>query len=75
MNPQVVKFVVLSVFFVLLVVLGFALYYVFTNKGGSKKTAYALSLRVTITALLLLGVIIAAHIGWVRPHQIYDISR
>jgi succinate dehydrogenase/fumarate reductase cytochrome b subunit len=58
--------------FMLLIIynLGAGLYYMLTDKDGSRRTVRALTRRVAFSALLVLLVVIGIATGIIQPHGI-----
>ena len=70
----IIKLIVLAVIFFILLSLGFGLYYLFTNKGKSKKTVKALAVRIGLSLFLFIALFVAFYFGWISPHAINQIS-
>lgn len=50
--------------------LGAGLYYLLVDKGQSKRTVNALTRRIALSVALILLVILAIYMGWIKPHGI-----
>mgnify|MGYP003584406986 FL=1 len=50
--------------------LGAGLYYLLVDKGQSKRTVNALTRRIALSVALILLVILAIWMGWIKPHGI-----
>ena len=50
--------------------LGAGLYYMLVDKGESKRTVHALTRRIALSVALILGVVIAAKMGWLQFHGV-----
>lgn len=50
--------------------LGAGLYYLLVDKGQSKRTVNALTRRIALSVGLILLVILAIWMGWIKPHGI-----
>ena len=50
--------------------LGAGLYYMLVDKGGSKRTVHALTRRIVLSIALILGVVLAAWMGWIDFHGV-----
>ncbi|HWU70248.1 MAG TPA: twin transmembrane helix small protein [Pseudoxanthomonas sp.] len=50
--------------------LGAGLYYLLVDKGQSKRTVNALTRRIALSVALILLVILAMYMGWIKPHGI-----
>lgn len=70
---DIMKLIVLIVILFILVSLGFGLYYLFNNKGGSKKTAKSLLVRISLSLFLFFALFLAFYFGLIKPHAINEI--
>jgi hypothetical protein len=61
---------IIGVLLLILWNLGAGLYYMMVDKGESKRTVNALTRRIALSVALILGVIIAAKMGWIEFHDI-----
>lgn len=59
---------ILATIFIILSSLGFGLFYLLCDSNGSKRTLYALSIRVVLSMALFLGLLLAVHCGWIVPN-------
>jgi uncharacterized membrane protein len=50
--------------------LGQALYFMMTDKDGSKRTVWALTRRIGFSLLLIAMVIVGIKMGWIHPHGV-----
>ena len=50
--------------------LGAGLYYMLVDKGGSKRTVYALTRRIVLSIALILLVVLAQKMGWIDFHGV-----
>lgn len=65
------KTLVIVAFLILIIWnLGAGLYYMLTDKGGSKRTVNALTRRIVLSIVLILGVVFAAWMGWIEFHGV-----
>ena len=62
----------LIIAFLILIVwnLGAGLYYMLVDKGETKRTVNALTKRIALSVALILLVILAIWMGWIKPHGI-----
>ncbi|MGS1077504.1 twin transmembrane helix small protein [Pseudoxanthomonas beigongshangi] len=62
----------LIIAFLLLIIwnLGAGLYYLLVDKGQSRRTVNALTRRIGLSVALILLVILAIYMGWIKPHGI-----
>lgn len=61
---------IIAVLILILWNLGAGLYYMLVDKGESKRTVNALTRRIALSVALIIGVIIAAKMGWIEFHGI-----
>ncbi|HJW47240.1 MAG TPA: twin transmembrane helix small protein [Lysobacter sp.] len=61
---------IIGVLLLILWNLGAGLYYMMVDKGESKRTVNALTRRIALSVALILGVVIAAKMGWIEFHGI-----
>lgn len=61
---------IIAVLLLILWNLGAGLYYMMVDKGESKRTVNALTRRIALSVALILGVIIAAKMGWIEFHGV-----
>lgn len=65
------KTLLIIVFLILIIWnLGAGLYYLLVDKGQSKRTVNALTRRIGLSVLLILLVILAIYMGWIKPHGV-----
>ena len=50
--------------------LGAALYYMMVDKDDGKRMARALTRRIALSVALILGVVLAAKMGWIEFHGV-----
>ncbi len=55
-------------FIITLISLGAALYYLVQDKGSTKRTVNALTVRITISISIILLLIIGYYSGLIQPH-------
>ncbi|GAB2509930.1 twin transmembrane helix small protein [Lysobacter humi (ex Lee et al. 2017)] len=70
MNDSLKTLVVIAFLILIIWNLGAGLYYMLTDKGGSKRTVNALTRRIVLSVALILGVIFAAWMGWIDFHGV-----
>jgi hypothetical protein len=61
------KILVALAFVLIIASLGSALFYLMRDKGKSRRTVYALALRVGLSVTLFLLVLAAHYMGWITP--------
>jgi len=64
------KIALVIMFLVVIFNLGQALYFMMTDKDGSKRTAWALTRRISFSLLLIAMVIVGIKMGWIHPHGV-----
>ncbi|TWI06811.1 twin transmembrane helix small protein [Aerolutibacter ruishenii] len=62
--------IIVGVLILILWNLGAGLYYMLVDKGESKRTVNALTKRVALSIALILGIVIAAKMGWIEFHGV-----
>jgi cytochrome bd-type quinol oxidase subunit 2 len=65
-----IKILILACLVAIVLSLGSALFYLMSDKGGSKKMARALTIRVGLSILLFVLLLIAWWQGLIQPHGI-----
>ena len=61
---------IIGVLLLILWNLGAGLYYMMVDKGESKRTVNALTRRIALSVALIIGVVIAAKMGWIEFHGV-----
>lgn len=61
---------IIAVLILILWNLGAGLYYMMVDKGESKRTVNALTRRIALSIALIVGVVIAAKMGWIEFHGV-----
>lgn len=61
---------IIAVLILILWNLGAGLYYMMVDKGESKRTVNALTRRIALSVALIIGVIVAAKMGWIEFHGV-----
>src|SRR4249919_1789498 len=61
---------IIAVLILILWNLGAGLYYMLVDKGEGKRTVNALTRRIALSIALIIGVVIAAEMGWIEFHDI-----
>lgn len=61
---------IIAVLILILWNLGAGLYYMLVDKGESKRTVNALTRRIALSVALIIGVVIAAKMGWIELHGV-----
>ena len=62
--------IIVGVLILILWNLGAGLYYMLVDKGESKRTVNALTKRVALSIALILGIVVAAKMGWIEFHGV-----
>jgi hypothetical protein len=68
LSKIVIIFILLAIFFAL----GSGLYYLIKEGNAGTKTVKALTWRIALTIGLLLFLLLGAHFGWIRPHDLIN---
>jgi cytochrome bd-type quinol oxidase subunit 2 len=66
----VYKVALVVVLLVVLFNLGQALFFMMTDKDGSKRTVWALTRRIGLSIVLMLLVVFGIWMGWLHPHDV-----
>ena len=66
LSKIVIIFILLAIFFAL----GSGLYYLVKGGDAGNKTVKALTSRIILTLVLLVFLLLAAHFGWIKPHDL-----
>ncbi|MFC5571287.1 twin transmembrane helix small protein [Lysobacter yangpyeongensis] len=61
---------IVAVLILILWNLGAGLYYMLIDKGEGKRTVNALTRRIALSIALIIGVVIAAKMGWIEFHGV-----
>jgi uncharacterized transporter YbjL len=69
-NDSLKTLVIVAFLILILWNLGAGLYYMLTDRGGSKRTVNALTRRIVLSVALILGVVFAAWMGWIDFHGV-----
>lgn len=64
------KVALVVMFLVVVFNLGQALYFMMTDKDGSKRTVWALTRRIGLSLVLIAMVIVGIKLGWIHPHGV-----
>ncbi|MGO4222220.1 twin transmembrane helix small protein [Lysobacter sp. TAF61] len=70
MNDSLKTLVVIAFLIVILWNLGAGLYYMLVDKGESKRTVNALTRRIALSIALILLVVLANYMGWIKFHGV-----
>lgn len=65
-----IKIIIIVMFIVILISLGAALYYLLQDKGTTKRTVNALTIRIAVSVSIILLLIIGYYAGLIQPHGI-----
>lgn len=68
MNDSLKTLLIIAFLIVILWNLGAGLYYMLVDKGESKRTVNALTRRIALSVALILLVVLANYMGWIRFH-------
>ncbi|WP_242108814.1 twin transmembrane helix small protein [Luteimonas aquatica] len=70
MNDSLKTLVIVAFLIIILWNLGAGLYYMLVDKGRTKRTVNALTRRIALSVALILLVVLAIYMGWIKPHGI-----
>lgn len=65
-----IKIIIIIMFLIILLSLGAALYYLMQDKGTTKRTVNALTVRIAVSVSIILLLIIGYYTGLIQPHGI-----
>ena len=65
------KILILVIFLGILISLGSGLYYLVNDKGDSKRTLRALTLRISLSMGLFIILMVLVGLGVIQPHGVY----
>ena len=65
-----IKIIIIVLFLIILISLGSALYYLIKDKGTTKRTVNALTVRIAISVSIILLLILGYYTGLIQPHGI-----
>jgi len=67
-NDSLKTLVIIAFLIVILWNLGAGLYYMLVDKGESKRTVNALTRRIALSIALILLIVLANYMGWIKFH-------
>jgi succinate dehydrogenase/fumarate reductase cytochrome b subunit len=70
MNESLKTLLIVAFLIVILWNLGAGLYYMLVDKGQTKRSVNALTRRIALSVALILLVILAMYMGWIKPHGV-----
>ncbi len=62
------KLFIFILFVCIVTSLAFGMKYLVQDKGQSKRTVNSLTVRVVLSALLVITLVVGALMGWIKPH-------
>lgn len=62
------KILIVVLFIIILISLGAALYYLIKDKGSTKRTVNALTIRIAVSISIILLLILGYYTGVIQPH-------
>lgn len=68
---MLIKLVIVGVLIAILYSLGSALFYMVRSSGSDDRTVRALTIRVALSVGLFILLLVAAALGWIKPHGIF----
>ena len=70
MNDSLKTLLIVAFLLLILWNLGAGLYYMLVDKGRTPRTVKALTRRIALSVALILLVILAMYMGWIKPHGV-----
>ncbi|MBT5230942.1 MAG: twin transmembrane helix small protein [Methylococcales bacterium] len=64
------KYIVITVLVLIVASLASAMAYLVKDDSSSKRTVKALTVRISLSIALILFLVLAAYMGWIRPNSI-----
>lgn len=64
------KYLVLAILFAIMVSLGSALYFLLTDKGGSKRMVNSLTVRISLSVALFVLLFVGWYFGLIGPRAV-----
>lgn len=68
---MLIKLVIVGTLIAILYSLGSALFYMVQSRGSDDRTVKSLTIRVALSVGLFILLLVAAALGWIKPHGIY----
>jgi hypothetical protein len=66
-----IKGVIVATLFAILTSLGFALVFLLRDRSHSKRTVWALTVRITLSVILFLALLLGMVTGVIKPHPAF----
>ena len=66
-SSTIATLIILTTMLVIISSLGFGLFYLLFDKHDGKHTLRALTVRISLSMLLFLGLLLAIYFGWIIP--------
>jgi succinate dehydrogenase/fumarate reductase cytochrome b subunit len=67
---MIIKYMIVAVLMAIVFSLGSGLYYLLTDKGGSKRMVNSLTVRIVLSVVLFILLFIAWSFGLIEPHPV-----
>jgi hypothetical protein len=67
---MIIKYLIVAVLVAIVVSLGSGLYFLLTDKGGSKRMVNSLTVRIALSVLLFILLFIAWYFELIQPHPV-----
>lgn len=69
-SPELKSLLIVAFLVAIVWNLGAGLFYMMSDKGGSKRTVNALTKRIALSVVLILILVLAIKMGWIVPHGV-----
>jgi succinate dehydrogenase/fumarate reductase cytochrome b subunit len=67
---MIIKYMIVAVLMAIVFSLGSGLYYLLTDKGGSKRLLNSLTVRIALSVVLFILLFIGWYFGLLQPHPV-----
>ncbi|MCP4000869.1 MAG: twin transmembrane helix small protein [Gammaproteobacteria bacterium] len=67
---MIIKYLIVALLIAIMISLGSGLYFMFTDKGQTKRMVNSLTVRVALSVLLFVLLFIAWYFGLIQPHGV-----
>ena len=67
---MIIKYLIVAVLIAIVLSLGSGLYFLLTDKGGSKRMVNSLTVRISLSVVLFVLLFVAWYFGLIQPHSV-----
>ena len=67
---MLIKYLIVAVLIAIIISLGSGLYFLLTDKGGSKRMVNSLTVRISLSVALFVLLFVAWYFGLIEPHPV-----